>query len=90
MVRDRSIGSVSLADSVFLKCVRKEFIPHANHESDYEAELRNLSILNHLKHPNIIEVLSAFTYRTKHNLIFPLLAEISPASWRENAPQSSL
>lgn len=91
MVRDRSIGSVNLADSVFLKCVRKEFIPHANHESDYEAELRNLSILNHLKHPNIIEVLSAFTYRAKHNLIFPALSgDLAGLMERERPPEFAL
>ena len=52
--------------------MRKEFIPLATHEADYEAELRNLSILNHLQHPNIIEILSAFTYQGCHNLLFPL------------------
>lgn len=34
-------------------------------------ELRNLSILKRLKHPNIIELLGAYIYRGKHNLIFP-------------------
>jgi len=33
--------------------------------------LRNLSILNHLRHPNILELLSAYTYDGRHNLIFP-------------------
>jgi serine/threonine protein kinase len=47
-------------------------MPHATTEVDYEVELRNLSILNHLKHPNIIELLSAYTYRGEHNLVFPL------------------
>jgi serine/threonine protein kinase len=34
-------------------------------------ELRNLSFLKRLKHPNIVELLGAYTYRGKHNLIFP-------------------
>ena len=33
--------------------------------------MRNLSILNHLRHPNILELLSAYTYDGRHNLIFP-------------------
>jgi serine/threonine protein kinase len=37
----------------------------------YETELRNLSILKLLRHPNIIEVLSSYAYDDKLNLIFP-------------------
>ena len=48
-------------------------MPLTTNKADYEIELRNLSILNHLKHPHIIEVLSAFTYRDRHNLIFPAM-----------------
>ena len=33
--------------------------------------MRNLSILNHLRHPNILELLSAYTYDGRHNLVFP-------------------
>ncbi|KAK6337821.1 hypothetical protein TWF696_001300 [Orbilia brochopaga] len=42
-------------------------------DNDYTKELRNLSILNELKHPNIIELLTSYTYKEKHNLIFPLV-----------------
>ncbi|KAF3921298.1 Phytochrome [Orbilia brochopaga] len=42
-------------------------------DNDYTKELRNLSILNELKHPNIIELLTSYTYKSKHNLIFPLV-----------------
>ncbi|RYP79796.1 hypothetical protein DL770_006511 [Monosporascus sp. CRB-9-2] len=35
-------------------------------------ELQNLAILNHLKHPNIVELLGSYTYDGKHNLLFPL------------------
>lgn len=38
--------------------------------ADYELELRNLSILNHLRYPNILELLSAYTYDGRHNLAF--------------------
>ncbi|KAG8528202.1 uncharacterized protein KY384_007119 [Bacidia gigantensis] len=55
-------------------CVRKEFHPLTTKESDYKIELRNLSMLNSLRHSNIIEVLSAYTYKGKHNLIFPALS----------------
>ena len=51
--------------------MRKEFKPLRT-EAEYELELRNLSILKVLKHPNIIELLGSYTYRDKHNFIFPL------------------
>lgn len=51
--------------------MRKEFKPQRK-DSEYELELRNLSILRRLKHPNIIELLGAYIYRDKYNLIFPL------------------
>ncbi|EPS45912.1 hypothetical protein H072_98 [Dactylellina haptotyla CBS 200.50] len=42
-------------------------------QNDYKKELRNLSILNELKHPNIIELLTSYTHKGKHNLIFPFI-----------------
>jgi serine/threonine protein kinase len=42
---------------------------------DYQAELRNLSILNEIGHPNIVELLVSYTHGDKHNLIFPLAQE---------------
>ncbi|KAI4215894.1 MAG: hypothetical protein LQ351_001882 [Letrouitia transgressa] len=53
-----------------VEVVRKEFKPRRN-QSEYELELRNLSILRLLKHPNIVELLGSYTYRGKHNFIFP-------------------
>jgi serine/threonine protein kinase len=41
-------------------------------------------VLSHLKHPNIIELLSAYTYRGKHNLIFPLARGGNLASFLQN------
>ena len=40
--------------------------------AEFELELRNLSILRLLKHSNIVELLGSYTYRGKHNFIFPL------------------
>lgn len=54
-----------------LQVVRKEFKPQRK-IAEYELELRNLSILRLLKHPNIVELLGSYTYRGKHNFIFPL------------------
>lgn len=51
--------------------MRKEFKPQRE-KAEYELELRNLSELKLIKHPNIIELLGSYTYRDKHNLIFPL------------------
>ncbi|KAK6352409.1 hypothetical protein TWF730_009236 [Orbilia blumenaviensis] len=45
----------------------------AGPEDDYDKELKNLRILNELKHPNIIELVTSYTYRGKHNLVFPLM-----------------
>ncbi|KAI0193439.1 kinase-like protein [Astrocystis sublimbata] len=47
---------------------RKEFTV----EHDHRKELENLAILNHLKHPNIVELLSSFVQRDKYSLLFPL------------------
>lgn len=42
------------------------------HNGHRQAQLRNLALLNHSKHPNIIELLASYSHRDKHNLIFPL------------------
>lgn len=39
---------------------------------DHSTELVNLSILNLLKHPNIIELLASYRHGDRSNLIFPL------------------
>lgn len=57
------------------KLVRKEFKCSETYETaseNHRAELENLSILKHLKHPNIVELLASYTHEGKHNLIFPL------------------
>lgn len=63
-----SDGSAVLSASSVSYLIRKELLPHAK---DYEVELRNLSLLKLLKHPNIIRLLSCYTYRDSHNFIFP-------------------
>jgi serine/threonine protein kinase len=55
-----------------LRAVRKEFKSATSDEADWEKELHNLSLLSELKHPNIVELLSSYTHRQKHNLIFRL------------------
>ena len=50
------------------KLVRKEL----EHSEDHRIELENLSILSHLRHPNIVELLASYTHNGKNNLIFPL------------------
>ncbi|KAH8885909.1 kinase-like protein [Thozetella sp. PMI_491] len=50
----------------------KEFkIRTQSHES-HKKELENLAILNHLKHPNIVELLGSYTYNGRHSLLFAL------------------
>lgn len=54
-----------------MQVVRKEFKPFRK-KSEYDLELRNLSILRVINHPNIIKLLGSYTYRDNHNFIFPL------------------
>lgn len=60
-----------------LKCppnqtfVRKEFRRIKKDTTTYHDETHNLNLLNELKHPNIVEFLSSYTYNGKHNLLFP-------------------
>ncbi|KAH8891996.1 kinase-like protein [Thozetella sp. PMI_491] len=58
--------------------VRKEFkilAPTSGNskedEEDHDNEMRCLSILNELKHPNIIHMLGSYTHNERHNLLFP-------------------
>jgi serine/threonine protein kinase len=39
-------------------------------KDDHLQELENLSILNHLRHPNIVELLASYTHMSKHSLLF--------------------
>ncbi|KAF2474368.1 kinase-like protein [Lindgomyces ingoldianus] len=50
------------------RLVRKELDDAGSHR----IELENLAILSHLRHPNILELLASYTYKGKHNLVFPL------------------
>jgi serine/threonine protein kinase len=71
------------------KLVREEFPRIANHK----VMLKNFAILNQLRHPNILELLTSYTHRNTHNLVFPLaedgtLADIF-ASTRQITPFKS-
>ncbi|KAJ4355614.1 uncharacterized protein N0V89_003634 [Didymosphaeria variabile] len=58
-------------------------------DQSHEQELRNFTLLSHLKHPHIQQLLASFTHQKEHNFIFPLastgdmealfLKEIRPA-----------
>lgn len=64
-----------LGDMFPQKFARKEFtIRHGSDRSilNHQKELMNLAILNHLKHPNIVELLGSYTWNAKHSLLFPL------------------
>lgn len=62
-------NSLSLMFSQFAV---KEFKIRKDSALDHKRELENLAILNHLKHPNIVELLGSYTYDGRHNLLFPL------------------
>ena len=53
------------------KIVRKEFKASGDTRAHYEKELYNLSMLKMLRHPNIVEMLAAYTFKGRHNLLFP-------------------
>ena len=53
------------------RLVRKEFLPNTVDAGSFETELHNLNLLNNLRHPNIVELLGSWTYRGKHNALFP-------------------
>ncbi|KAM0424530.1 hypothetical protein ACHAPT_010246 [Fusarium lateritium] len=66
---DKPIGAAGFATDD-PKFVRNEFFKVHSHQQ----ELQNFAILNSLKHPNIVELLSSYTYDdVRHNLLFPLV-----------------
>ncbi len=50
--------------------MRKEFKAAGDTRADFEKELYNLSMLKMLRHPNIVEMLAAYTFKGRHNLLF--------------------
>ncbi|KAL1983890.1 hypothetical protein VTN96DRAFT_9814 [Rasamsonia emersonii] len=44
-------------------------------DSTYENEVRVLSTLQRLQHPNILKLVGCYTYNSKHNLIFPYIPD---------------
>ncbi|KAH7142729.1 kinase-like domain-containing protein [Dactylonectria estremocensis] len=54
------------------RAVRKEFRRSHDEVDGYKLEIQNLNILNELCHPNIVDLLGYYTYRGRHNPIFPL------------------
>lgn len=56
----------------------------------YENEVRILSSLQRLKHPNIQQLLGSYTYKSKHNLISPYIAGGSLRKYLEQAKSPNL
>ncbi|GAB1319486.1 hypothetical protein MFIFM68171_09696 [Madurella fahalii] len=50
--------------------IRKQIIVRDKHMLDFQKELKNLALLTHLKHPNIVQLYCAYKYRQQYNLIF--------------------
>ncbi|KAI9785126.1 MAG: hypothetical protein M1839_000764 [Geoglossum umbratile] len=69
---DQDHQRLPLLPHVDQRIARKEFKLQNDDSCDHEIELHNLILLNDLKHPNITELLCSYTYRGKHNFLFPL------------------
>ena len=70
-----SVGGFWLSSSILslviqvqeLRIVRKELLPNAIQE-----EFRVLTILRHLKHPNLLELIGSYTYLGKAEFTVPI------------------
>ena len=57
-----------------MQLVRKEFKRPNHDNADCEAELRTMSLLKLLKHPNIITIISCYTFQSHHNILMPFIS----------------
>ena len=73
-----------------MKIVRKELKTVGNTRAEFEKELYNLSMLKMLRHPNLIEMLTAFTFKGRHNLLFPKADGKTLSHLLESSPQPRL
>ncbi|EXL66196.1 serine/threonine protein kinase [Fusarium oxysporum f. sp. conglutinans race 2 54008] len=75
-----------------LQVIRKQI--ECGREDDmviFKKELENLSLLTHLKHPNIVQLFCSYSYRQRHNLIFAVAEGGSLADYLDNdAPAGGL
>ncbi|KAL9605635.1 MAG: hypothetical protein Q9179_001175 [Wetmoreana sp. 5 TL-2023] len=55
---------------VQIEIVRKE-MSGPESPNDFERELTSMSILKQIRHPNIIQLLAAYSYHDKYHLVFP-------------------
>ncbi|KAF6236138.1 hypothetical protein HO173_005767 [Letharia columbiana] len=55
-----------------VKIIRKQIKPKRGAEKDFQKEQHILSLLRCLQHPNIIQLLTAYTIHQTHNFLFPL------------------
>lgn len=68
------------------KIVRKELKAAGETRAQFEMELYNLSMLKMLRHPNIVKLLAAYTFKSRHNLLFPKADGNTLASMLESSP----
>ncbi|KAF2659852.1 kinase-like protein [Lophiostoma macrostomum CBS 122681] len=55
-----------------LELVRKEFNGNFDNSRSHQQELLNFTVLSHVKHPHIQQLLASYTHKNKHNFLFPL------------------
>jgi serine/threonine protein kinase len=56
--------------------IRKAFKLHTDPDktkTKFHREIKSLLLLQRIKHPNIVELLCAYTYNSEHSLLFPCL-----------------
>ena len=58
--------------------------------AQFETELYNLSMLKMLRHPNIVKLLAAYTFKGRHNLLFPKADAKTLANMLESSPPRHL
>lgn len=63
---------VDLFSALKVTVIRKQIKPKKTAEKDFQKEEHILSLLRCLEHPNIIQLLTAFTINQTHNFLFPL------------------
>ena len=65
-------GIVATLPSMPSRFIRKEL---ARHKTALDLELRNLALLQLLRHPNIVKLSSCYIYHDKHHFLFPRVSD---------------
>ena len=67
--------------------IRKQIKPIIDAENNFKKEEHILSLLRCLKHPNIIQLLTAYTIQQTHNFLFPLAdGDLKHLLYQEHRP----